>query len=173
MSLPAPDQNAAQSFIPRKAWGTGWYALRQLVSSLYRIRKTEFGACDEYMIINHATKESATITSLGANVRSLDLVASAQGRPMPVVLGYDTPAELREGSWSRGIKMIPFPNRILDGRYEFGGRQYELPINFPSQHHAIHGLLSRQVLSCRDMGYSHEPSFFPLHQSLLGEAGLS
>ena len=116
------------------------------VTSLYQIEKRKFGVHDEYLIFNGLTGESATITVLGANVRDLEL-STEQGRPLPVILGYETPEELQEGQWSRGTKLIPFPNRIRDGTYQFGGEELQLPINFPSQHHAIHGLLRKEVLS--------------------------
>jgi aldose 1-epimerase len=113
---------------------------------LFEVEKRKFGVHDEYVIVNGSTGESATIAALGANVRGLEL-GTEHGRPLPVILGYETPEELLEGQWSRGTKLIPFPNRIRDGRYQFGGKELQLPINFPSQHHAIHGLLRKEVLS--------------------------
>ncbi len=35
--------------------------------------------------------------------------------------------------------LVPFSNRIADRRFTFEGRVYELPANFPSEPHAIHG----------------------------------
>jgi aldose 1-epimerase len=35
--------------------------------------------------------------------------------------------------------LVPFSNRIADRRFGFQGRVYELPPNFPSEPHAIHG----------------------------------
>jgi aldose 1-epimerase len=35
--------------------------------------------------------------------------------------------------------LVPFSNRIADCRFGFRGRGYELPPNFPSEPHAIHG----------------------------------
>lgn len=37
--------------------------------------------------------------------------------------------------------MIPWPNRLRDGKYEFMGSSYQTPITEPSQHNAIHGLI--------------------------------
>ena len=41
---------------------------------------------------------------------------------------------------ARGHTLTPWPNRIRDGRYEFGGRSYQLPLTEPEKHNAIHGL---------------------------------
>jgi aldose 1-epimerase len=35
--------------------------------------------------------------------------------------------------------LVPFSNRIREGRFPFEGRQIALPLNFPPERHAIHG----------------------------------
>ena len=37
--------------------------------------------------------------------------------------------------------LLPWPNRIEDGAYEFDGRLYQLALNEPEQRNAIHGLV--------------------------------
>src|SRR5262245_30356800 len=44
-------------------------------------------------------------------------------------------------SSSRGQVLIPWPNRLQNGNYEFDGRRYQLPLNEPERHNAIHGLV--------------------------------
>jgi aldose 1-epimerase len=41
----------------------------------------------------------------------------------------------------RGQVLAPWPNRIEDGTYEFGGAQYQLPLNEVPARNAIHGLV--------------------------------
>ena len=41
----------------------------------------------------------------------------------------------------RGQVLIPWPNRIEDGCYEFGERRHQLPLNEPEARNAIHGLV--------------------------------
>ena len=41
----------------------------------------------------------------------------------------------------RGQVLVPWPNRIAEGRYEFGGRDHQLPLNEPETGSAIHGLV--------------------------------
>lgn len=41
--------------------------------------------------------------------------------------------------WYPSAKLVPFPNRINDGKYSLGSRVQQLSKNFPSQKHAIHG----------------------------------
>lgn len=41
---------------------------------------------------------------------------------------------------SRGAPLLPWPNRIADGRYDFGGHSFQLPITEVGRGNAIHGL---------------------------------
>ena len=41
----------------------------------------------------------------------------------------------------RGQVLIPWPNRLEDGSYDFGGRRHQLPLTEPEHGNAIHGLV--------------------------------
>ena len=41
----------------------------------------------------------------------------------------------------KGSNLLPFPNRIKDGKYNFQGKDYQLNMNFPHESNAIHGLI--------------------------------
>ncbi|GAA2491730.1 aldose 1-epimerase family protein [Winogradskya humida] len=43
---------------------------------------------------------------------------------------------------SAGALLAPWPNRIRDGHYSFGGKEYQLPLTEPARHNAIHGLVN-------------------------------
>jgi aldose 1-epimerase len=55
----------------------------------------------------------------------------------PLLAGY---AEDEPARSAMGLPLVPWPNRIRDGRYTFGGRELQLPINEPERRNAIHGL---------------------------------
>jgi aldose 1-epimerase len=55
-----------------------------------------------------------------------------------VLDGYG-PDEMAGGG--RGQALMPWPNRLRDGRYEFGGRTLQLALSEPDTHNAIHGLV--------------------------------
>ncbi len=73
----------------------------------------------------------AVITESGAALRHL----SYAGRPL--VDGF---AEGELSSGGRGQLLAPWPNRIRDGAYAFGGRDHQLALTEPSRHNASHGL---------------------------------
>ena len=41
----------------------------------------------------------------------------------------------------RGQVLLPWPNRLEDGGYEFDGRRHQLPLTEPTARNAIHGLV--------------------------------
>jgi aldose 1-epimerase len=52
--------------------------------------------------------------------------------------GYD---EAEMATAGRGQVLIPWPNRLQDGTYEFVGRRHQLPLTEPEAQNAIHGLV--------------------------------
>jgi aldose 1-epimerase len=44
-------------------------------------------------------------------------------------------------SGGRGQLLLPWPNRIEDGKYTFAGQDLQLALTEPGRHHAIHGLV--------------------------------
>jgi aldose 1-epimerase len=72
------------------------------------------------------------VVEVGGGLRTY----SAAGRP--VVDGYAADEICSSG---RGQLLLPWPNRIEDGRYEFDGVGYQLPLDEPERRNAIHGLV--------------------------------
>jgi aldose 1-epimerase len=78
-------------------------------------------------------EQAATVVEVGAGIRGY----SWGGRP--VLDGYE---ESEPASGRRGVPLLPWPNRIQDGRYTFAGEELQLPITQVAEHNAIHGLTS-------------------------------
>lgn len=74
----------------------------------------------------------AVLTGVGAGLRGL----SHRGRPL--VVKYPT-EQLPPGG--AGQLLIPWPNRVRDGRYEFDGHARQLDISEPPTHNASHGFV--------------------------------
>jgi aldose 1-epimerase len=62
--------------------------------------------------------------------------ASAEGRDVVEPFPVDAPAD-----GAHGMPLVPWPNRVGDGRYSFDGRDLQLALTEPDRHNAIHGLL--------------------------------
>jgi aldose 1-epimerase len=76
--------------------------------------------------------QRATVVEVGGGVREY-----VHG-DRPVLHPYPREA-VCDGA--HGAPLIPWPNRLADGRYSFDGEQYQLELTEPEKHNAIHGLL--------------------------------
>ena len=85
----------------------------------------------EQIEIAHGDRR-AVVVEVGGGLRTL----SAAGRELLDGYGAD---ELSTSG--RGQVLLPWPNRIEDGSYEFDGRRHQLPINDVDEQDAIHGLV--------------------------------
>ncbi|MBI2451466.1 aldose 1-epimerase [Candidatus Pacearchaeota archaeon] len=107
---------------------------------MFKIKREKYGKFNKIYLINTKTKEYISIIpEFGANVNEIILYANKKN--YSIIDGDSNYKQLIKNKWFKGAKLIPFPNRIKDGSYLHLGAQYSLPINFPAQHHAIHGLI--------------------------------
>jgi aldose 1-epimerase len=88
--------------------------------------------------------QQAVVVEVGGGLRSY----SIGGRELLDGYGAD-----EMSSSGRGQVLIPWPNRLEDGSYEFNGRRYQLPLNEPEHRNAIHGLVRWSTWTTTE----HEP----------------
>ena len=74
---------------------------------------------------------TATVVQVGAGLREL----AVAGRPLLDGYAHDEIA-----AYAQGQALVPWPNRLADGKYEFAGTEYQLPLTEPDNGCAIHGL---------------------------------
>ncbi|WP_166999046.1 aldose 1-epimerase family protein [Paramicrobacterium fandaimingii] len=74
---------------------------------------------------------AASIASIGATLRELTFA----GRNLVVPFAE---SEMRPAY--RGATLVPWPNRVVDGRYVWEGTEHQLPLTEPGRGHALHGL---------------------------------
>jgi aldose 1-epimerase len=77
--------------------------------------------------------QRAVVVEVGGGLRSY----SADN--VELLDGYPETAMCTSG---RGQLLIPWPNRLQDGMYEFDGRRQRLPLTEPERGNAIHGLVN-------------------------------
>src|SRR5262245_58360414 len=75
---------------------------------------------------------SATVVEVGAALRRC-AIGGAE-----VVDGFERTERCTD---YRGQTLVPWPNRLRDGRYRFGDAEHELPLSEPSRGNALHGLI--------------------------------
>lgn len=99
-----------------------------------------------------AGEHRATVVEVGGGVREYTVDGRDVLDPYPVTAMCDG---------AHGAPLIPWPNRLADGRYTFDGADHQVALTEPEKHNAIHGLLrwrswraverepDRLVMACR------------------------
>jgi aldose 1-epimerase len=76
-------------------------------------------------------RQRAVVVEVGGGLREYEV------NGQPVLDGYPL-HHMADGG--RGQPLLPWPNRLADGRYEFGGQTHQLPIDEVERGNALHGL---------------------------------
>jgi aldose 1-epimerase len=85
---------------------------------------------DQYEI-RHGDQR-AVVVEVGGGIREYEV----GGRPVLDPYPLD---QMCDGG--HGVPLVPWPNRLADGRYRFDGVEYQVDLTEPARHNAIHGLL--------------------------------
>ena len=76
--------------------------------------------------------QEVTVVEVGGGLRTYTVAG------VDVLDGYGAD-EMATGA--RGQNLIPWPNRVADGRYSFDGEELQLALTEPGRHNASHGLV--------------------------------
>jgi aldose 1-epimerase len=79
-----------------------------------------------------AGDQQAVIVEVGGGLRSYSIGERS------VIDGFSANEMSSSG---RGQILLPWPNRLEDGYYQFDGEYHQLPLTEPARHNAIHGLV--------------------------------
>lgn len=85
----------------------------------------------EQHVILHG-EQRAVVVEVGGGVRSYTWAGRNVLDPYPIDAMCDG---------AHGTPLIPWPNRLEDGLYEFGGRTHQVALTEPTKRNAIHGFL--------------------------------
>ncbi len=112
---------------------------------MYEVIEHPFGKFTKHILWNEDTNESVSvIPEFGGAVHSLALRRDDVLHELFECDPDDT--SLVNSPYYRGAKLLPWPNRIRDGRYRFEEMEYNVPINEKDRNTALHGLLYNKPL---------------------------
>ena len=81
----------------------------------------------------------AVIVEVGGGVRAYDVGGVEVLQPYAV-------GQMCDGA--HGAPLVPWPNRLGDGRYRFDDEDYQVALTEPEKHNAIHGFLRWRAWRC-------------------------
>lgn len=77
-------------------------------------------------------EQHAVIVEVGGGIRTYDVGGAEVLQPYAI-------DQMCDGA--HGTPLIPWPNRLGDGRYHFDGDDYQVSLSEPEKNNAIHGFL--------------------------------
>lgn len=112
-------------------------------------------------ITNTNTQEyMSIIPEFGAVVN--ELVLNKSGKNYSIISGCSSYSELIANEMYKSANLIPFPNRIKDGKYNFSGTDYQLYINHPAEKHALHGFIYDKQFVVTDVDIDNDSAIIEL-----------
>ncbi|MCB0661952.1 MAG: hypothetical protein KDC24_04385 [Saprospiraceae bacterium] len=118
---------------------------------MYQLKAKPFGKFKKYHIFNASTGNEIILTpEFGATILQVQL------KGQPLLDTYPDPEALESLSWARNSILIPYPNRIRDGKYSWKGNAYNFPINNKATANSIHGFIRNQPSSVESVDLSED-----------------
>ena len=113
---------------------------------MFRKEEQSFG---EFNIFNNEKKCSIRfIPEYGANIR--ELILTSESKSLSVLDGVDSYKELLDDKAFKSSLLLPWPNRVKDGKYIFKDKKYDLPVNEKEKNNALHGFIFGQRFEVTD-----------------------
>jgi aldose 1-epimerase len=107
---------------------------------MFQITEEQWNDLELIKIVNQKSGAFVSIVpKFGVNL--VDLTLQKREELIPVIDGNSSLDEFSTSRIFNNAKLIPFPNRIKDGFYNFDGKNYQLDCNLTQEKNAIHGLL--------------------------------
>ena len=111
----------------------------------FKVLEEQFGTYSQYKLLDSKTGEYVTILPhLGGSVN--DMALEHKNKLIRILDGYTSVDDIKKNLESsfKGSNLFPYPNRIADAKFPFQGKDYVLPMNFPHEKNAIHGLVYKK-----------------------------
>lgn len=102
---------------------------------MFKHEFVSFGKYEKH-IFRHASGKVFFSLVPGGGASVTDLILHGKS----ILDGCQTPVEVSVNNWGKSGMLFPFPNRLREGRYEWGGERLEFPVNDPATGTALHGL---------------------------------
>lgn len=109
---------------------------------MFEYLKSTFGP-HEKSTIHHPTFNTSfsVVPACGGILTELSLPRHKKGKTLNLLEAPNTYEAWKADNYFQSKWLLPFPNRLKGGRYQFEGKTYQFPINDTNCQNALHGFI--------------------------------
>jgi len=133
---------------------------------MYQIKKEPFGDLEKVRIGNNES-EITFVPNSGSYIT--DLKFKLGNQTINIIDGYTDYTTLMSRDGYKSAFLLPFPNRLNDGKYTYKGQTYQFPINDTKGNNALHGLTDFYKMGLKKVELNGENAQATLHHSYNGQ----
>lgn len=121
---------------------------------MYKHKESTYGSHALHTLSSYKYRsELSIVPEYGANIVGLKINGKT------ILDGYASPEDMESGKWSRTEFLIPFPNRLKDGKYKFKSKKYQFPITDTKRNNALHGFRGGLPFKLEEIGIGMDSAF--------------
>ena len=138
----------------------------ETTKQMYQVKKEPFGQLERIRIGN----EESELTFIPSNGGFLTSLAFKLGnQTFNIIDSYSDDLSLIKHDYYKSAFLLPFPNRLNDGKYTHKGKEYQFPINDTKGNNALHGFDDFYKMELEDVQLNGENAQATLHHSYRGQ----
>ena len=112
---------------------------------MFEVKSIKFDNLDALQLFNANTGEQVSVLpQFGANIFEMKL--KQRNKLYSIIKGFENAEKLKINYGFYNAHLFPFAGRLPDGKYAFGGQDYQFEINDAEFHAALHGFLYNQPM---------------------------
>jgi len=134
---------------------------------MYKQKTENFGGFEKMSLYNDKGTSFSVVPSFGANVNEISL--PFKGRSYSIIDGVTSAEELTSDKAFKSSVLLPWPNRLEDGRYEFEGKSYQLAINETDRNTALHGFIYKKKFNVEEIAVKETSASIKLSYDYHGD----
>ena len=137
---------------------------------MYKVEKVSYGRFSAHRLVDQTNDQYFEVLSdFGAGINDL-VVKTKKGTNVSVISGYRSEDDIRYVHHTKfaGSKLSPFPNRIVEGQFQYAGQDFQLPVNEYGSKNHLHGFLHNKKCEVISQVESDEMAEIVLRFDYLG-----
>jgi aldose 1-epimerase len=137
----------------------------EATKQLFQLKKKPLGQLEQVKISNG---ESELVFVPGSGAFITDLKFKLADTTFNIIDGYQDYGSIIERDYYKSAFLLPFPNRLNEGKYTFNNKNYAFPINDTKGNNSLHGFDDFYPMELKDVQLNGENAQAILHHSYDG-----